>query len=404
MLIKIIILGRKRRAHNGGERESGMALVENSEQTKSFMKSLGFPDIRIHHSINHFDFTKKDRRIIIIGPMGSGKSEFSARIYRDSQVALKKSRTVGDMTTDSDADRRVVFYVRSTIDKKRFKDYPEDALAYRGGYEVLGKYTASIDDSFGLEEIVDANPCVGTWIVDEAEFFDERIAYVVRRCAEKRPLNFVFPMLILNFRKDLFNRTARLLMEGSTDVFPLTAYCEHPDCIRDSYYTYRYYLVDGVECPALYFDPLIIVGGDTYTANPKFPNYATRCDAHHYLPAKDYTFLVLKPLGEIAFGGNMKPLKRELRYMNESIEKSELYAHVRETASEQEEMNGPGTGSVLMNSLKVDCIAEKALLYLFCEENLLALQQLNGLAEELGCDRVYMNERLYENRKMHIDP
>ena len=115
MLIKIIILGRKRRDLNGGMREMDMALVENSEQTKSFMKSLGFPDIRIHHSINHFDFTKKDRRIIIIGPMGSGKSEFSARIYRDSQVALKKSRTVGDMTTDSDADRRVVFYVRAQI-------------------------------------------------------------------------------------------------------------------------------------------------------------------------------------------------------------------------------------------------------------------------------------------------
>jgi thymidine kinase len=64
-------------------------------------------------------------------------------------------------------------------------------------------------------------------------------------------------MLILNFRKDLFNRTARLIMEESTDVFPLTAYCGHPDCITDSYYTYRFYSVDARECPALYFDPLI---------------------------------------------------------------------------------------------------------------------------------------------------
>jgi len=69
------------------------------EQTQSFMKSLGFPDLRIHHSINHFDFTKTDRRILIIGPMGSGKSEFSARIYRDSEVAMRKSERVRQLTT-----------------------------------------------------------------------------------------------------------------------------------------------------------------------------------------------------------------------------------------------------------------------------------------------------------------
>ena len=33
-------------------------------------------------------------------------------------------------------------------------------------------------------------------------------------------------------------------------------------CLNDAFYTYRYYSVNGKECPALYFDPLIIVGGD----------------------------------------------------------------------------------------------------------------------------------------------
>ncbi|NIS15582.1 MAG: thymidine kinase, partial [candidate division Zixibacteria bacterium] len=203
---------------------------------------------------------------------------------------------------------RNVFYIRSKIDDKRFAEYPPNSIAYRGGYVVPGNNIASIEDSFELEKIFERNPTVGTWIIDEIEFFDERIAYVINQYANQQSLNFIFPMLILNFRKDLFNRTARLIMEGSTDVFPLTAYCEHPDCIADSYYTYRFYSVKGMECPALYFDPLIIVGGDKLTDDPKFPNYSTRCDHHHYLPGKEYTFMILKPLGELAYGGNIKPL------------------------------------------------------------------------------------------------
>ncbi len=89
-----------------------MALIENSEQTRNFLKSLGFPDLQIHHAINHFDFTKSDRRTLIIGPMGSGKTEYSARVYRDSQVAMKKSAKVSDLTTNGQVDLRNVFYVR----------------------------------------------------------------------------------------------------------------------------------------------------------------------------------------------------------------------------------------------------------------------------------------------------
>ena len=301
-----------------------MAIVENKVQTKSFLKSLGFPDLRIHHSINHYDFTKKNRRILVIGPMGSGKTEFSARIYRDSQIALKKSEIVRDLTTDKGADRRIVFYIRSKIDSKRFESYPDDALPYRGGYERLGEHFARIENSFELEEILEKNSEAGTWIVDEAGFFDERIAYVIQNYSRKSNVNFIFPMLILNFRKDIFNRTSRLLMETATDVFHLTAYCEHRDCIVDSYYTYRYYLVNGIECPALYFDPLIIVGGDRFYSNPRIPNYSTRCDLHHYLPGKEYTFLILKPLGELAYNRNIEPVLEELRNIKYSIKKSEI--------------------------------------------------------------------------------
>lgn len=374
-----------------------MAVLEKDAQTKYFLKSLGFPDLKIHHSINHYDFTKSNRRILIIGPMGSGKTEFSARIYRDSQIALKKSEEVREMTTDNGADRRIVFYIRSKIDTKRFEEYPGDALAFRGGYERLGKNIASITNSFELEQILEKNRDVGTWIVDEAEFFDERIAYVIRNYAEKYSYNFIFPMLILNFRKDIFNRTSWLLMETATDVFPLTAYCEHKGCIADSYYTYRYYEVNGVECPALYFDPLIIVGGDKITADPKIPNYSTRCDAHHHLPGKEYTFLILRSLGELAYSGNIKPILKELKSIKCSMISSEIYGHFQERFVKAEEPQ-----PIMMNSLKVDCIAEKALIYLFAEENVLSLEQMRYLSDEIDADMKYINETLLENNRFEI--
>lgn len=374
-----------------------MALVDNMEQTRSFMKSLGFPDLRIHHAINHFDFTKTDRRILIIGPMGSGKSEFSARIYRDSEVAMRKSQSVGVLTTIRGVDRRNVFYIRSRIDDKRFKEYPPNAIAYRGGYVVPGNNIASIQDSFELEAVLEKNPWVGTWIIDEVEFFDERIAYVIDQYAQQKSINFIFPMLILNFRKDLFNRTARLIMEKSTDVFPLTAYCEHPDCIADSYYTYRYYSVAGAECPALYFDPLIIVGGDKLTDNPRLPNYSTRCDHHHYLPGKEYTFMILKPLAELAHAGNDKPLLKELKRLKNQVEQSELYGHLNKKFIKSENPR-----PIMINALKVSCVAEKALIYLFAEENIISAGQTQYLAREIGGDMGYINERLVENRKMQL--
>ena len=374
-----------------------MALIENSAQTRHFLKSLGFPDLQIHHAINHFDFTKSDRRTLIIGPMGSGKTEYSARIYRDSQVAMQKSTKVRNLTTSGQVDLRNVFYVRSKIDDKRFEGSPTTAIAYRGGHVELGNNLASISDSFGLEKVFENSPTVGTWIVDEVEFFDERIAYVIARRAKQDRLNFIFPMLILNFRKDIFNRTARLVMEESTDVIPLTAYCEHPDCITDSYYTYRYYTVDGAECPALYFDPLIIVGGDKQSEDPKTPNYATRCDHHHYLPGKEYTFMVLKPLGEKAYGGDLSPLKNELDLLKKDIEQSALYKHF---TRKYIQVNNPEP--IMMNALKASCIAEKALIYLFSEENIISVDQMKHLAREINCDADYMNERLVENRMMQI--
>ncbi len=362
-----------------------------------FLKSLGFPNVQMHGSRNHFDFTRGDRRILVIGPMGSGKTEFSAGVWRDSRVALRKSGTIAEAVTTAGADRRKVFFVRSQLDAGRFPDYPDDALAYRGGYERCGDGIARISDSFDLEKVIEDNPEYGTWIIDEASFYDERLAYVTARESKKRGLLFVYPTLVLNFRREIFNSSARLLLDTSTDVFTLTAYCEHEDCLTDSLYTYRYYSVDDRECPALYFDPLIVIGGDRDKKDPREPDYCTRCDHHHYLPGKEYTFFTLKPLGESAARGETVPLKNELSLLLNNPQHSALYASLKEN-----HMDTDAPQPVCMNSLLVPCLAEKALLYLFVEQNLVSRDQVISLTSELGLDVEYLKERLNDNRRSVI--
>ncbi len=364
-----------------------MAPVPHTADTFAFLKSLGFPQLSVHQPFNHFDFVRPSRRILVIGPMGSGKTEYSSRVWRDSAVALKKSEQLAVRTTSSGADRRQVFFIRSLLDSRRFPEYPDDALAYRGGYVSCGERIARIRDSFELEAVIAANPDAGTWIIDEASFYDERLVYVIRHESEKRGLIFIFPTLILNFRKDIFNPTARLLLENATDVFPLTAYCEHPDCIEDSFYTYRYYRVDGKECPALYFDPLIVVGGDTERSDPTEPNYCTRCDIHHYLPGKEYTYFTLKPLAERASKGDITQLQHEVDLLHNNKEKSALYASLE------------SAGEIHLNALLVPCIAEKALMYLFAEVNLISEHQLRLIVEEIGLDKRYIEKTLADNRR-----
>jgi thymidine kinase len=368
-------------------------IKKNTEETSDFLKSLGFPSLEVLDTFTHFDFTLPGRRVLLIGPMGSGKTEFAARVWRDANIAQKKSDKVKKATSYKNVDRRNVFFIRSQVDGDRFHDYPDDALAFRSGYVRCGKNIAKIKDSFGLEKVIEDNPTVGTYIIDEASFFDERLAYVVRNNSLDKGIMFIFPTLILNFRRDLFNSTARLMLDVATDVIPLTAYCEHPDCLDHAFFTYRYYKVDNKECPALYFDPLIIVGGDRVKSSSLEPDYEARCDKHHFLPGKEYTYYHLKPLGELAARGEFGPLKEELYNIKEDIEKSHLYNNIHSRYKSYE------NADVYYNSLLPDNISEKALLYLYCEQNLVSQDLLIEIANELNLDKNYLEKVAFDNRR-----
>ena len=59
----------------------------------------------------------------------------------------------------------------------------------------------------------------------------------------------------------------------------------------------------------------------------------------------------------------------------------------------------PRPRPIMLEALRVPCIAEKALCYLFAEQNLLTREQLLSLLEELQLDREYLLQRLRDNRR-----
>ena len=56
----------------------------------------------------------------------------------------------------------------------------------------------------------------------------------------------------------------------------------------------------------------------------------------------------------------------------------------------------------MMNSLRVSCIAEKALLFLFTEQNLVPNDLFLRLASELSLDRAYLRRRLSDCRRVSV--
>ena len=123
------------------------------------------------------------------------------------------------------------------------------------------------------------------------------------------------------------------------------------------------------------------------------PNYAARCDKHHYLPGKEYTFFTLKPLGLDAGKGNVEPLMKELYALKNDI-KSSLLCESLTTR-----YNGDPNYETYLNSLLPSRIAEKALCFLFSEQNLISEVLLRRIVEDLQLDKKYLEKTLQENRR-----
>ena len=62
----------------------------------------------------------------------------------------------------------------------------------------------------------------------------------------------------------------------------------------------------------------------------------------------------------------------------------------------------PESGDRNRFTLRIDCIAERALLYLFTELNLVSAEQLRSLTAALDLDRDYLAKRLSDNHRSDV--
>jgi len=99
-------------------------------------------------------------------------------------------------------------------------------------------------------------------------------------------------------------------------------------------------------------------------------------------------------MGEAAARGDLRPLVAELNAVAGLSPDSRLAASLRARYLERDEPQ-----AVQMNALKLPCIAERALVYLFAEQNLLSAEQLRSIVSALGLDREYLSRRLSDNRR-----
>jgi len=77
------------------------------------------------------------------------------------------------------------------------------------------------------------------------------------------------------------------------------------------------------------------------------------------------------------------------------------YPHVRSSSPEIADQNPGDTETEVLsrNALLVPRIAERALVYLFAEENLLSEQQLRTVCTDLALDQEFLARRLADNRR-----
>ena len=98
-------------------------------------------------------------------------------------------------------------------------------------------------------------------------------------------------------------------------------------------------------------------------------------------------------MGELASRGQEKPLREELDALKHNMEGSILFKNIHERYA------GKKDEEIYFNSLEPGNIAEKALVFLFCEQNLVPEELLLRLVSELKLDTEYLTKVLSDNRR-----
>ena len=98
-------------------------------------------------------------------------------------------------------------------------------------------------------------------------------------------------------------------------------------------------------------------------------------------------------MAEEANKGNIKRLRAEIEALKYHMNKSQLYRNIAS------KYKGNPNEEVYMNCVKPDYIAEKALMFLFNEQNLVSEDMLIRLVNELNLNRQYMSKVLADNRR-----
>lgn len=129
------------------------------------------------------------------------------------------------------------------------------AVPVNGPREILGH----------LEEIRQSGGNVDVVLIDEVQFFDETIVYVVQRLL-REGYKVVVAGLNLDFKGEPFGSMPTLLSlaDYRIGLYPVCEVCGGPA-------TRTQRLIDGI--PASIKDPLVVVGADEF--------YEARCPQHH---------------------------------------------------------------------------------------------------------------------------
>lgn len=90
----------------------------------------------------------------------------------------------------------------------------------------------------------------------------------------------------------------------------------------------------------------------------------------------------------------MQPLLKELAAIQDDMERSELF-----NTFKTEYLDCANPSPERMNALRVPCIAERALIFLFAEQNLLSADQMRTLVKELHLNKEYLDKRLSDNKR-----